>query len=232
MSIQEINGNIFNSNAEALVNTVNCKGVMGRGIALEFRRRFPKMFTQYKIDCETGLYNPGNAYWFEERGRKIINCTVKDDWKQPSKMIWVSDCLDQIVEKVRSKLIQSLAMPLMGTQNGKLPIHQVHQLMLKKLEAINSIEIELYHFNPMSGDPLFEKLEILIARNSITDFQKIISFRKDLSEKLYCAVKNGRVSSLSMLSSKKILGEKSIDNLYQFLIDYDEKKFSGQLSLF
>jgi len=221
MGFLEIHGNIFNSQAQALVNTVNCKGVMGRGIALEFRRRYPNMFIQYKSDCEYGKYSPGRNYYYKERGTTIINCAVKDHWRFPSKMSWIESCLNGFMSEYKARGIQSVAFPIMGAKYGKLSPSEVMKLMKQKLSGLTDLEIEIYEFTPNVGDPLFDRLVQLISSGAIYQFQDDLGLRKDRFQVVIDAVISKRVKSLHMLSSKNIVGEKSVDKIYALLIDTD-----------
>lgn len=74
-------GNIFDSKCSTLVNTVNCAGVMGKGIALEFKKRYPEMFREYQILCKEGKVQPGKPYLYHDlTGASIINFPTKDHW--------------------------------------------------------------------------------------------------------------------------------------------------------
>src|SRR5215510_4907138 len=90
--IELVTGSIFESGCEALVNAVNCKGVMGAGLALEFKNRFPRMMTEYKRACEKGILRPGQVHAVkvsEENPKWVVNFATKDDWKNPSKLEWI-----------------------------------------------------------------------------------------------------------------------------------------------
>src|SRR5438876_270663 len=97
MPLKEYKGNLFNSSAQTLVNTVNCVGIMGKGVALEFRRRFPEMFETYRQMCEQGLVKPGQILPYKKGSPWILNFAVKNDWKHPSRMEWVESCLERFV---------------------------------------------------------------------------------------------------------------------------------------
>ena len=128
MSYIEKKGNIFNSKAYALVNTVNCVGAMGKGIALEFKRRYPEMFEQYTKDCKTQKLKPGNVYYYSHKDRLILNFAIKDDWKFPSKIQWVESCLKQFTDEYRQKNIRSVAFPWMGAMNGRIPLSRIQEV--------------------------------------------------------------------------------------------------------
>ena len=95
MSYQELSGNIFSSKCQVLVNTVNCVGDMGKGIVLEFKRRFPEMEIEYKKFCASNELRPGGILPFRKNTPWIFNFAVKDHWRYPSKEIWVEDCLSK-----------------------------------------------------------------------------------------------------------------------------------------
>ena len=79
MPYKEIFGNLFNSKAQALVNTVNCVGAMGKGIALEFKRRFPEMFKEYSQQCSKKEICPGRVYYFSHKDKLILNFAIKNE---------------------------------------------------------------------------------------------------------------------------------------------------------
>jgi O-acetyl-ADP-ribose deacetylase (regulator of RNase III) len=85
MSYIGVKGNIFNTKAMAVVNTVNCVGVMGKGIALEFKLRYPEMFKEYQKICLKKLLKPGQILPYRKSIPWVLNFAIKDDWKDPSK---------------------------------------------------------------------------------------------------------------------------------------------------
>src|SRR5687768_14855300 len=93
LMMQLTKGNILEANAEALVNTVNTKGVMGKGIALQFKKAFPDVFNAYKKACDTGEIQIGKVHVYEQQTTQdhhyIINFPTKDDWKKPSKIEYI-----------------------------------------------------------------------------------------------------------------------------------------------
>ena len=89
MAYKEIKGNIFNSKAMAVVNTVNCVGAMGKGIALDFKLRFPEMFKEYQKICFHRMLKPGQILPYTKTKPIILNFAIKDDWKDPSKVVWI-----------------------------------------------------------------------------------------------------------------------------------------------
>ena len=109
MPYREISGNLFASNAQALVNTVNCVGAMGKGVALEFRRRFPDMFKAYKEFCDQRKMKPGMILPYRTSEPWVLSFAVKDDWKHPSKIDWVEQCLKRFCEWYPEVRLKSVA---------------------------------------------------------------------------------------------------------------------------
>ena len=144
-SYREIHGDIFTSDAEALVNTVNCVGVMGKGIALEFKRRYPDMFNAYRSARSRRELSPGNVWMYRTKNNRIIfNCAVKDDWRNPSRIEWVEFCLNELVQLCRANNVKSLALPWMGAMNGRIPVEQIKTATRRVLSGIIDIDTSVY----------------------------------------------------------------------------------------
>lgn len=120
MALTVTSGDLFESEAQTLANTVNCVGVMGKGIALEFRRRFPSMYDDYVERCQRGVVRPGRPYLHRGDDRWILNFPTKDDWRRPSRLEWVTRGLEDLVKHYREWGIASLPMPLLGCGLGGL----------------------------------------------------------------------------------------------------------------
>ncbi|MCD7761589.1 MAG: macro domain-containing protein [Lachnospiraceae bacterium] len=137
-------GNIFESKCNALVNTVNCVGVMGKGIALEFKKRYPDMFMDYVLKCECGQVKPGAPYVYQNAdGTIIINFPTKDHWRSPSRLSYVEDGLNWFADNYEKYHIESIAFPPLGCGNGGLTWDMVGPVMYQKLSAL-PIRIEIY----------------------------------------------------------------------------------------
>lgn len=112
--------NLFDSGCEALVNTVNCMGVMGCGIALQFKNKYPEMFIDYKNFCDVDKLRPGKLHVFGTKSI-IINFPTKVDWRNISKYSWIEVGLARLFGHTIPNLnIKSIAIPVLGCNNGKL----------------------------------------------------------------------------------------------------------------
>jgi len=220
MTYKEVRGSIFNSKAQAFVNTVNCVGVMGKGIALEFRRRYPKMFKEYRRVCEKGELQPGQILPYQEGGTWILNFAIKNDWKQPSKVEWIESCLKEFISSYRDMGIKSAAFPWMGAMNGGIPIEIIKKVMRNYLSNLTDIDIEVYDFDPDASDPLFEKLNSIVESRylNIKDLSKRTGIQARYMEKIIKALQQENIRSLPRLIESGIIGKKNIEKLYAFLI--------------
>lgn len=157
-------GNLFDSNCQTLVCTVNCEGVMGKGIALEFKKHFPEMFTRYRDTChysKTQLKHGGDLWLYRypdleqftlwdsdghlNKGRqsKILCFATKEHWKDPSLLYWITRGLNTFREMYKEWGITSIAFPKLGCNNGGLRWGSVQPIMEHKLEGLD-IPVEIY----------------------------------------------------------------------------------------
>jgi O-acetyl-ADP-ribose deacetylase (regulator of RNase III) len=111
-------GDILESKAQTLINTVNCVGVMGKGIALEFKKRFPAMFEDYAAKCERGEVRPGVPYLYRTLfPPQIINFPTKDHWRSVSKISDIERGLNYLLDNYKTWKVTSLAIPPLGCGN-------------------------------------------------------------------------------------------------------------------
>jgi len=137
-------GNMFESNAQTLVNTVNCVGIMGKGIALEFKKRFPEMFKDYKARCDRNEVKPGIPYLYSTLfPPKILNFPTKSHWRAASRIQDVECGLKLFREKYKHWGITSVAMPPLGCGNGQLLWSTVGPMIYHYLHDLD-IEIEMF----------------------------------------------------------------------------------------
>lgn len=150
-------GDLFDSAAEAWINTVNCVGVMGRGIALQFKKRFPMMFKSYHTLCTKSGLKPGTLHvWSHEADmcpRIIINFPTKTDWRLPSEYVYITSGLTTLLEVIKHDKIKSLAMPALGCSNGQLSWPCVKAIIEKwhKDNECDLAEVEITIYEPLEG---------------------------------------------------------------------------------
>ena len=143
--IEYKNGNIFLSDAEALVNTVNCEGHMGKDLAFQFKKKYPEMGKDYKRICELGELKPGKLHFFEENNKLIINFPTKNKWRAKSKIEYIEEGLITLKDELIQRNIKSVAIPPLGSGNGGLNWNEVKQSIENQLNEISAkIKIEVY----------------------------------------------------------------------------------------
>ncbi len=136
-------GDIFDSNTQVIVNTVNCKGVMGKGLALAFKQKYPEMFPVYQQECKTGRLRIGRPSLYKVSTPWILNFPTKDHWRPPSKLEYLEKGLEYFIKNYKKAGIHSIAFPKLGAQNGKLSWNEVGPLMAKYLSRID-IDVYIY----------------------------------------------------------------------------------------
>lgn len=142
--MQILVGDILKSRAQTLINTVNCVGVMGKGIALEYKKRFPDMYDDYVQRCERGELKPGIPYLFKTLfPPQIINFPTKDHWKSLSKISDIERGLKYLVEHYKEWGVTSLAIPPLGCGNGQLEWRVVGPLIYRFVKDL-PVAIEMY----------------------------------------------------------------------------------------
>lgn len=140
--ITYVKGNLFQSPAQVLVNTVNTVGVMGKGIALDFKQLFPAMYRQYRDLCESGQLTIGKLWLYKSPNKWVLNFPTKKHWRSPSRVEYVDAGLKKFVQRYAAFGIDSVAFPALGCGNGQLDFAtQVQPLMEKHLK---SLPIEIF----------------------------------------------------------------------------------------
>lgn len=146
-----LNSSIFSSPARVLVNTVNTVGVMGKGIALEYKTRYPEMYERYRDLCLNDEFSVGQLWLWKTRARWILNFPTKVHWRNPSRPEYIEAGLAKFAATYRSQGIESISFPLLGCGNGGLDFRsQVQPLMERYLR---SLTIPVYiHLRVQSAD--------------------------------------------------------------------------------
>jgi O-acetyl-ADP-ribose deacetylase (regulator of RNase III) len=144
--------NLFDSDAQTLVNTVNCVGVMGKGIAKEFKSRDGEMFEAYKEICSKKQLQPGFLWLWRRKTPWVLNFPTKQHWKGPSKLKWIESGLDKFVKTYEEKKISSISFPKLGCGNGGLEWNIVRPVMEHYLSRVK-IDVYIHDFDSAIGLP-------------------------------------------------------------------------------
>ena len=137
--IKFVTGNIFESGADCLVNTVNCEGFMGKGIAYQFKMRFPQNNIDYVKACKSGKLHIGTIHYYKEDGIWIVNFPTKDKWREKSKIDYIEKGLDELIKFILEYRPNIIAVPPLGCGNGGLDWNIVKNIIHEKL---NGMEME------------------------------------------------------------------------------------------
>ena len=185
-------GDLFSQPVEALVNTVNCVGVMGKGVALEFKRRWPENYKAYKRVCDAGELTPGRMFVFD-RGqifrddgpRYIINFPTKNHWRAKSTLQYVSDGLDALIEEIKVRGISSIAMPPLGCGNGGLDWKDVRPLIESRLAKLTDLNVIVLAPRDAEDEPEYTQVKVTmnheraILLKTLGDFEEYFDGKFD-----------------------------------------------------
>lgn len=138
-------GDMFLSNADCLVNTVNCEGYMGKGVAYQFKLKFPENNEDYVKACKSGTLRVGTLHFYEEDGVKIINFPTKNKWREKSRMSYIETGLDQMVKLLPKLAVKTIAIPPLGCGNGGLNWQEVKKVIEEKLSPVREKYIFLIY---------------------------------------------------------------------------------------
>lgn len=211
-------GTVFNAPVKTFVNTVNCAGVMGAGIALEFKLRYPEMYIEYVEKCKNKKIVLGKPSIYEYSDNLwIMNFPTKGNWRFPSKIQWIDQGLKYFAENYKKRNIESIAFPKLGTNNGGLSWDEVKVLMEKYL---SNLDINIYICLDEKQEAEGVERVMLESLNSLT-VEKLISevkVPKKQAEKIYCNIPYNRFWYVSELEG---IGEKTYEKLFNYF--YEKK---------
>lgn len=168
-------GNLLHANTDALVNTVNTVGIMGKGIALAFKEAFPENYEAYRRACDQDQVRIGEIFVYESSrlwGPKwILNFPTKRHWKDPSRLEWIESGLASLRRVIQQRKIRSIAIPPLGCGNGGLAWTDVRGLIQRRLENLDDVEIIVYeptdtYFTP---SPVEKPMHVTPARALVTE---------------------------------------------------------------
>lgn len=175
--------NIFDSPAQTLVNTVNTVGVMGKGIAAEFKQRYPEMFEKYRRFCSNGSLTVGKLYLYKSPNKWVLNLPTKAHWRQPSKVEYVEAGLKKFVDTYLEHGITSVSFPQLGSGNGGLDWDRVVRPLMDRY--LSDLDISVFiHVAPNVVNFRPEHIEGKAKRNieAPRGGRDLVGFFDDLSK--------------------------------------------------
>jgi O-acetyl-ADP-ribose deacetylase (regulator of RNase III) len=220
MEIKYVAGNIFNSQCQTIVNTINCVGVMGKGIALVYKLRYPEMYLEYKEHCKKKIIKPGMLWLYNKEANApwVLNFPTKNHWKYPSKLEWIDLGLKKFVETYNKKEITSIAFPLLGTHNGGLNANEVKHLMHKHLKNCN-ITIEIYDYNSSVQDDLFDLFRKKWLSLEEIEIKKETGIQPQYAKKITDIVQSDSINSMISLANYKGIGAKTLEKAFAYILN-------------
>jgi len=230
--MEEGHGDLLRADVDALVNTVNTEGVMGKGIALQFRRAFPAMYNAYRAACQRGEVQMGRMLVWETGmatgPRYIINFPTKRHWRSRSRLEDIDEGLAHLVQVVQERGITSIAVPPLGAGNGGLPWATVREHIATALSGLTDTRVLLFEpqgapdprgmLTTTPARPLTENRAVFIqllgrylmalmdSRPSLIEVQKLMYFLQEAGQPLRLRFERGAYGPYA-------------DNLRQVLID-------------
>ena len=171
MSLKIASGDLLKADVEAVINTVNCVGVMGKGIALQFKKKWPAAYKEYKKVCDAKELRPGMMHVFErgkiaEKPHYIINFPTKDHWRGKSKIEFIDEGLVSLIESIKQHNIKSIAIPPLGCGNGGLEWEMIAERLEHYLKELSE-EVDIYIYPP-EGAPEAKSLVVNTQRPNMT----------------------------------------------------------------
>ncbi|MEU7608851.1 macro domain-containing protein [Micromonospora sp. NPDC049204] len=150
-------GDLLTADVEALVNAVNTVGVMGKGIALQFKRAYPANYAAYRAACAAQVIKLGQVHFFDSArpgpGRYVINFPTKGHWRTSSKVTDVQNGLCDLVRVVREHGISSIAVPALGCGNGGLDWNEINPLIERAFAALPDVRVLMFPPESASDSP-------------------------------------------------------------------------------
>lgn len=230
MTVKILTGNIWNSKAQTIVNTVNCEGIMGAGIALECRLRFPLMFERYKELCNKNLLHPGLLWLYKNDERWILNFPTKTSWKLPSKEEYLHLGLQKFTETFTSKGINSVAFPLLGASHGGISEAKSIEIMQDYLDKLD-LNIEIYKYDEKAKDELFDEIKTLILsyNDNLELLSKETKIQKQYLENIIEGMKfNKSLCQINQLINLKGIGPATLEKIFAYKSTKKEVALIGQ----
>lgn len=220
---------VFNVNADCLVNTVIAKGVMGKGLALDFALRFPTLEDDYIFECKRKEVKPGQIFFNEVEGFKIINFVTRKDYKSPVKMSFIEEGLNEFKLKYKEWGIKSVAFPMFGARSGGLNKKKVKDLIS---DILGNIDIDIFICEGTRIDG--REMEMLrLFRNTPVG---LLRDKARLSSKQLESLQNGQhtIKRFSDIYDLPNIGQITYRALFEYFYSEGKRKeqTSEQMSLF
>lgn len=205
---------VFNVRAQTIVNTINCVGAMGAGLALEFQLRFPEMERDYVERCNQKRVEVGRPYLYKDYPDSwILNFPTKNHWKYPSKIEWVEQGLKYFAANYQKGGITSIAFPKLGCSHGGLEWEIVFPLMEKYLQ---DLDIDVFICEDTEKEASGTEGLMVHMLNNIEElsWSEQLGIRADIKRKIICAIPIYRFRDLRRVEG---IGKQTYNDVFKFL---------------
>lgn len=205
---------VFNLEAQTIVNTVNCVGVMGAGLALEFKLRYPEMYEDYVNRCRQKQVQVERPYLYREQKLPwIMNFATKNHWKYPSKLEWIEQGLTYFVNNYEREHIESIAFPKLGCDRGGLKWNDVRKIMEKHLDNL-SIDVYICLDRETNASGIEGLMVEMLNNHKNQSWISQLKIRSDIANKINSALPIKRFRHLQKVPG---VGKKTYENIFKFL---------------
>lgn len=208
MVIKYTQGDIFDSKCQAIINTVNCEGKMGKGLAYQFKKKFPEMEQDYVKVCEHGELYPGKLHIYQENKFLIINFPTKNKWREKSKIEYIINGLKKLKEEIVKRDIKSVAIPPLGAGNGGLNWNEVKSEINRELLDMENVIFEVYepstNINKKGKEPRVD-FDVLLLAYICNNLKKVNSSNLKSMVKLLSIFSHENMKITDLKSSTKAI---------------------------
>ena len=218
-NLKFISGNIFTSKRQTLVNTVNCVGVMGAGVALEFKFRYPEMFKEYVQRCREGELVIGTLWLYKPKdgSRWVLNFPTKKHWRHPSREEYLERGLSNFLDVYKGYGLESVAFPLLGAANGGIPEERSKAIMTRYLSECD-IPIDIYTYNPEAKDDLYDSFKAKFSSTDDEQLSRATKLRRGRVSLVRQSLNRPEIRSISRLATVRGIGAASLEKLFRYLV--------------
>jgi len=231
MSAKILTKNIFTTKCDVIVNPVNCVGVMGAGLALEFRLRYPEMYLKYVALCEQKKLDIGLLWLYKGKEKMILNFPTKKHWKFPSKEEFLHAGLRKFVATYKEKGLNSVAFPMLGADRGGIDSEVSLEIMRSYLDDVD-VEIEIYKYDPTAKDDLFGSVKSWLKSQSPDSIAVATGLRRNYITKVLEAIDDPSVHQLNQLGRVPGIGIKTLEKVFLVATAVTDLHQEEQSSLF
>jgi len=210
-----MSGNIFASGSEVIVVTVNCVGVMGAGIALDAKHRWPDIADEYESACLNGRVSIGEIFWAKKKNQQVAFFPTKTHWKLPTEMAYIESGLNALRGEIVNRSISSLALPHLGCSNGGLCWSDVQPVIRAALSDLPKLKVELWEFNSDFVDDDFMRFKKTFLALDNTAAAKWLLCSNATAKRIRVALSRATITNFVQLSSSSGIGKKTIAKVYE-----------------